>query len=85
MKAMHGYAITFSLVPIKGLDGEKTYLSSYSITGPCAEFADSIQGSVRHEGKDDALNEPPMLGERRLSSLTPYGAHPNYRSSWSAS
>jgi hypothetical protein len=85
MKEMHGYAITFSTVATKGFGGEKVYLSSYSITGPADELVESIQGSVQHERKEDALDEAQVMGERRLSSLAAYGPHRTYHQSWSAS
>jgi hypothetical protein len=85
MKNKHGHAITFPLVPGKGLDGEKIDLSRYAITGPYAEYAELIQRSFQLERKDDALHDAPMLGERLPSSQTAYRAHPNYRLSWSGS
>jgi hypothetical protein len=85
MKIMHGYAITFSLVPSKGFDGEKVYRSSYFITGPRDERIDSTQDSVQHEKKEGVPNREQLHGERRLSSMAAYRANLNYKSSWSAS
>jgi hypothetical protein len=85
MKDMHGYEITFAAVVAKGFDGEKVYRSSYTITGPGKELVESIQGSVEHEMKSDALDEAQVMGERRLSSLATFGVHHTYHQSWSNS
>ncbi|MEO8779394.1 MAG: hypothetical protein ABI389_12090 [Rhodanobacter sp.] len=83
MKAMHGYAITFSAIPMKGFDGEDGYRSSYAITAPDGALIESIQGSVEHASKGDALDEAQVLGERRLSSLAADGVYPVTEPSWS--
>ncbi len=54
MKNRQGYAITFSLAPSKGLDGEKVYLSSYLITAPGDEPVDPhhFLHHLRHKDQD---------------------------------
>jgi hypothetical protein len=83
MNAVHGYAIKFSAVPAKGFDGEKIYRSSYTITGPENELIESVEGTVEHELRGDALVEAQIMGERRLSSIDLLGAHHVYHQSWS--
>lgn len=75
MKALHGYTITFSAIVTKGFAGEDVYRSSYAITAPDEALIESIQGSVEHANRDDALDEAQVLGERHLSSLAADGAY----------
>ena len=73
MKTLHGYAITFSAIPMKGFEGEEVYRSNYAIRAPDEALIESIQGSVEHASKGDALDEAQVMGERRLSSLVADG------------
>ena len=85
MPSMDNYEISFGIVPVKGFDGDKVFLSSYTITGPNKEWVESVQGSVEHEMQSDALDEAQIMGERRLSSLETFGVHRTYHPSWSDS
>jgi hypothetical protein len=85
MHSMDNYEISFGTVPTKGFDGEKVFLSSYTITGPHKEWVESVQGSVEHEMQSDALDEAQIMGERRLVSLETFGVHRTYHHSWNNS
>lgn len=85
MKTLHGYAITFSAIPMKGFDGEDVYRSRYAISAPDEALLESMQGSVEHASKGDALDEAQVMGERRLSSLVADGVPVTAQPAWSAS
>jgi hypothetical protein len=85
MPSMHDYEITFGTVPVKGFDGEKVFLSRYTITGPKHEHVESVQGTVEHEMRSDALDEAQIMGERRLSSLATFWVQRTYHPSSSTS
>lgn len=85
MHSMDNYEISFATVPTEGFDGEKVFLSSYTITGSHKERVESVQGTVEHEMQSDALDEAQIMGERRLSSLVTFGVHRTYHQSWSNS
>ena len=84
MKTLHGYVITFSAIPTKGFDGEDVYRSSYAITAPDEALIESIEGSVEHASKGDALDEAQVMGERRLSSLVADGVYLTAQPAWSS-
>ena len=83
MKTLHGYAITFSAIPMRGFEGEDVYRSYYAIRAPDEALIESIQGSVEHASKGDALDEAQVMGERRLSSLAADGVYLVTDPSWS--